>query len=146
MPKMARAWRAMNREPNRPRPAPSELTAPYWEHAARRELVRPLCEDCGRSFFTPQVACPRCLSEAWTWAASSGRGVVYSHSVCHRGPEAGFETPYVLAVVDVEEGWTMLTNVVGCPPADVTIGMAVRVTWMDLGEGVLLPVFEPEDA
>jgi uncharacterized OB-fold protein len=126
---------------SRPPPNPSALTAPFWEHASRRELVRPRCDACGRSFFTPQVACPECLSESWTWTLSSGLGRIYSHTTCHRAPAPGFEVPYVLAVVDLEEGWSMLTDVVECDPADVEIGMAVTVTWLDIGDGFLLPVF-----
>jgi hypothetical protein len=103
--------------------------------------VRPRCDACGRSFFTPQVACPACLSESWTWTLSSGLGCIYSHTTCHRAPAPGFEVPYVLAVVDLEEGWSMLTDVVVCDRADVEIGMAVTVTWLDIGDGFLLPVF-----
>jgi uncharacterized OB-fold protein len=129
---------------SRPRPTPTPLTAPFWEHACRRVLVRPRCDVCGRSFFTPQVACPACLSEAWTWTPSSGVGRVCSHSTCHRAPAPGFDLPYVLGVVDLEEDWSMLTNIVECDPADVEIGMTVTVTWLDIGDGLMLPVFRPE--
>jgi len=105
--------------------------------------VRPLCSQCGTSFFTPQVCCPRCLSEDWTWAESSGRGTVYSYTVCHRAPEPGFDPPYVLAIVDLEEGWSMLSNVVGCDPGDVRTGMAVAVAWERLDDEIVLPVFAP---
>lgn len=129
----------------RPLPVPSELTRPFWESAARGRLVRPLCPSCGSSFFPPQICCPRCLSEDWTWAESSGRGSIYSYTVCHRAPEPGFELPYVLAIVDLEEEWSMLSNIVGCSPETVRIGMTVTVTWQRLDGEVVLPVFEPDD-
>ena len=97
----------------RPRPTPSELTAPFWAAARERRLVRPRCNSCGRSFFTPQVACPVCLSEDWSYVDSAGRGTVYSFTVVHRAPSPALSAPYVLAVVElIDEGWSMLTNVV----------------------------------
>jgi uncharacterized protein len=129
---------------SRPYPTPSELTAPFWAHARRRELVRPRCDECGRNFFPPQVACPACLSEQWTWTLNSGVGHVYSHSTCHRAPAPGFELPYVLAIVDLREGWSMLTNIVECDAQDLQIGMVVTLTWLSIGSSFLLPVFRPE--
>lgn len=109
-------------------PEHGPLTAPFWEAAARGELVRPVCGDCGRSFFTPQVCCPFCLSEMWSYVPSSGRGVVYSATVAHRAPLPGFEAPYQVAIVDLqEEGWHMLCNLTG--PGPTPIGTAVRVTF-----------------
>ena len=89
----------------RPRPRPTELTAEFWRAARRHELVRPRCDACGTSFFTPQIACPACLSERWRYERSSGRGTVYSATVVHRAPLPGLETPYQVAIVDLEEGW-----------------------------------------
>jgi uncharacterized OB-fold protein len=125
--------------PGRPLPAPSELTAGFWAAARRRTLVRPVCDACGHSFFTPQIACPRCLSEAWSYVPSSGRGVVYSATVVHRAPYPGFEPPYELAIVDLEEGWSMLSEIVG-GSAPTPIGAAVAVDWLEAGD-VVLPVF-----
>lgn len=108
-------------------------------------LARPLCVHCDRSFFPPEVCCPGCLAEDWTWADSSGRGAVYSYTVCRRAPEPGFEAPYVLAIVDLEEGWSMLSNVVGCDVDAVQVGMPVAVTWLRLDDEIVLPVFEPAE-
>lgn len=120
------------------------LTRPFWDAAARRQLVRPWCPTCGRSHFTPQLACPHCLSEGWTWEPSVGRGAIYSHTVVHRAPQAGFEVPYVVADVDVDEGWHLMTNVVGCPPTSVHAGQRVRVAWVETTGGTVLPMFEPD--
>lgn len=113
------------------------LTEGFWEAAARGELVRPVCSACGRSFFTPQICCPFCLSEEWTYEPSSGRGVVYSATVAHRAPIPGFEPPYQVAIVDLEEGWHMLCNLTTAEP--VAIGTSVRVVFRD-GKPCFAPV------
>lgn len=128
----------------RPLPEPSVLTQGFWDAAARHELVRPVCGQCGRSFFTPQVACPHCGSEAWTYQPSIGTGTVYSMTVIHRPPLPAFTAPYVLAIIDLDDGWSMLSRVVGCDPESVVIGMRVVVAWDDPAPGVALPVFQPE--
>jgi uncharacterized protein len=128
----------------RPVPVPSALTRGFWEAAARRVLVRPVCDRCGASFFSPQVACPRCLSEAWAYRESTGRGSIYSFTVVHRPPSPAFAPPYVIADVSVDEGWNLLTNVVGCRPDEVRIGQRVAVRWEPVSDDIVLPVFGPE--
>lgn len=129
----------------RPRPEPSALTQPYWDAARRHTLVRPRCNGCGRSFFTPQIACPNCLSQDWDYVPSSGRGTVYSATIVHRAPYPGFESPYHVAIVDLEEGWQMMTNLVGAGDRPVAIGAAVTVDWLPLGDDIVLPVFRLSD-
>jgi uncharacterized OB-fold protein len=127
----------------RARPVPSALTAEFWAAAAEHVLVRPVCRACGHSFFTPQIACPRCLSEQWDYVASSGRGTVYSASVVHRGPSPLIETPYQIGIVDLEEGWSMLSNIVDCGAVSAPIGTEVEVAWLPLDDEIVLPVFAP---
>jgi uncharacterized OB-fold protein len=126
-----------------PRPEPSELTAPFWAAARDHVLVRPRCAACGTSFFTPQIACPACLSEDWSYEPSSGRGLVYSATVVHRAPFPGLETPYQVAIVDLEEGWSMLTNIIGSDVAPAPIGTPVEVAWVDVDAELTLPAFRP---
>lgn len=123
-------------------PVPTDLTRGFWEAARGGVLVRPHCTECGASFFTPQLACPQCLSERWVWEPSTGRGSVYSFTVCHRAPTPGFDVPYVLAIVDLEEGWSMLSNIEGCAASAVRIGMEVEVDWKPVAD-IVLPVFKP---
>jgi uncharacterized OB-fold protein len=123
-------------------PEPSALTAPFWEAAARHVLVRPVCRSCGRSFFTPQAACTFCLSTDWSYEPSSGRGTVYSATLVHRPPFPDMDAPFRLAIVDLDEGWSMLTNLT----ADAGIGDRVHVQWLDVGDRVALPAFTPDDA
>jgi uncharacterized OB-fold protein len=123
--------------------AGGEMTAPFWEAGARRQLVRPVCGSCGRSFFVPQYLCPHCGSEDWAYQPSDGRGVVATYTVVHRAPDPRFETPYVVAVVDLQdEGWSLMTNIVGVAGEDVEIGMPVEVSWIEF-EGDTLPAFTP---
>ena len=129
----------------RPRPEPSDLTRPFWDAAREHRLVRQVCDDCGRSFFTPQIACPSCLSTAWTWTPSTGRGTVYSATVVHRAPYPGFTSPYHVVMVDLEEDWTMLSNLVGTGDHPVALGSAVEVDWLALDDEITLPVFRPAD-
>jgi uncharacterized OB-fold protein len=121
----------------------SELTAPFWAAAREHVLVRPRCRDCGTSFFTPQIACPACLSEDWAYEPSSGRGTVYSATVVHRAPFPGLATPYQVAIVDLEEDWSMLTNIVHAETTPTPIGTPVEVAWVDVDAELTLPAFRP---
>ncbi|GAA1164863.1 OB-fold domain-containing protein [Ornithinimicrobium humiphilum] len=131
-------------EPSRPLPEPTVVTRPFWEAAAQRRLLAPRCRACGRWFFPPHLVCPHCREADWEWAQSSGRGELYSFTVVHRAPQPGFDPPYVLAVVDLEEGFELMTNIVGADPAGLRIGQRVRVTWQEAGD-MVLPVFTPAD-
>ena len=117
------------------------LTDAFWAAAGRRELVRPVCRDCGRSFFTPQIACPGCLSENWAYEPSTGRGRVYSATVVHKPPSPEFVVPFRLGIVDLDEGWSMLAELVGGPDGRLpAIDAPVRVTWTER-DGRVLPAF-----
>ena len=127
----------------RPTPRPNTLSQPFWDSTSRHQLIRPFCQRCARSFFPPQLCCSGCLGTDWTWLPSGGFGVVYSHTTVYRAPMDAFEVPYVLAVVDLEDGFSMMTNIVDTDPDDVRIGMCVAVRWRDL-DGITLPVFAPD--
>lgn len=129
----------------RPRPIPSRLTEEFWAAARRHQLVRPRCEACGRSFFVPQAVCTHCLSENWRYEPSSGRGTVRSATISHRPPFPGIEAPYQLAVIELEEGWTMLSNIVDTVEA-APIGAPVKVTWLDVDDELTLPMFTLEES
>lgn len=121
------------------------LTGDFWAAVDRGQLVRPVCGDCGRSFFVPQFACPQCQSTNWAYEPSSGRGRVYSHTTIHRPPTPAFTAPYVLADVDLEEGWHLLSWIVDCEPDEVSIDMAVSVRFTEGPDGLRLPAFAPEE-
>jgi uncharacterized OB-fold protein len=131
-------------ENGRPVPEPTPLSAPFWRAAADGVLVVQRCQDCGRLEWTPQVACSRCLTETLQWARMSGRGTVYSFSVVHRPQTPAFPAPYVVAIVELEEGVRMLTDLVGVHPEQVRIGQPVAVAF-DTTAPVALYHFAPVD-
>lgn len=119
------------------------MTAPFWDSARRGTLLVPECESCGRRHWDPEAACPYC-GGAWRWETSPGTGNVYSFTVVSRGASPDFEVPYVLALVDLDDGWTIKTNLVDVAEADIAIGMRVRVAFQPLDDEITLPFFAPD--
>ncbi|SRR6266487_227718 len=126
-----------------PLPKPDKDSQTYWDAARRHELVLQRCGECNRFRFYPRLICPYCLSYQFEWRRASGRGAIYSFTVIHRPPSPAFRdrVPYVLALIDLEEGVRMMSNVVDCDPRAVGIGMAVEVTFDDITEEITLPKF-----
>jgi uncharacterized OB-fold protein len=122
-------------------PVPTDLSREFWAAAAEHRLVVPCCASCGSRFFPPERLCPSCASADWEYAASAGAGTVAGFTVVHRAPSPDFETPYVLAVVDLDDGASMLTNLVDTDPESVSVGMPVRVAFADQPHAGALPVF-----
>jgi uncharacterized OB-fold protein len=132
-----------------PLPVPTPESRPFWEAARRHELALPRCRACGRMHFFPRAACPHCLSGDLEWRRVSGRGRLHTFTVVHRGlRNFPLGTPYVLAVVELDEGPRMMTNLVGVDPdpAKIRIGMAVEVAFDDVTPEVALPRFRPGGA
>ncbi len=118
--------------------------APYWEGVALGELRYQECLDCHQAIFFPRSVCPNCLSQKLEWRKSAGRGEVYAFTVVHRPPSAFVErVPYVVALVNLEEGFRVMTNVVECPVEQVRVGMKVQVVFGQGVEGQPLPYFRP---
>ncbi len=133
----------------RPVPQPTEISRPFWEATRRGELRVQRCGDCGRMWWTPQLACPECLSERYEWARVSGRATLYSWSVVHRPADPvafADEIPYVVAIVQLEEGPHMLTNVVGCEPGELRARMPLEVAFEPLTDEITLYKFRPAAA
>jgi uncharacterized OB-fold protein len=125
-----------------------EITAesrPFWDGCRRHELLVQRCRVCGTFQHYPRGICARCWGADLEWRPSAGRGAVYTFTVVHRSQAPGFKErlPYVLAYVELEEGVQVLTNLVGCAPGEVAIGMPVRVTFEDVTPEVSLPRFVP---
>ena len=129
----------------RPNPRPDADTAPFWEGCAEGVLRFQRCAACGRIRWPASFLCPGCHGSRATWEPSRGTGTVYSFVVYHVAFHPGFkeELPYVVALVDIEEGPRMLSNIRGCPPEEVHIGMRVELAWEKRGDGHKLPVFQP---
>lgn len=126
-----------------PLPRPTALSRPHWDGCKAGVLRVQRCRDCGHFVFIPQPLCTRCQSEALEWVTSSGRGTVYSFTVVERPPRPAFETPYVVAIVELEEGWHMLTNLVDVAPEAVEVGMRVTPRFRAMSDDVTLPYFGP---
>ena len=129
----------------KPLPRVDEETKGFWEACRRHELYLQRCRECGEVRYYPRALCPSCLSDRTEWLRSSGKGSVYTFTVTHQNQSAGFRDalPYVLAYVELAEGVRMLTNIVGCAPDQVRIGMPVEVTFDDVTPDVTLPKFKP---
>ena len=126
-------------------PAVDWQTRPYWEGCGRGELVLQRCGACGTVQHRPRGLCASCLSSELTHFVASGRGTVHTFTVTHQNGMPGFRDacPYVLAYVELAEGPRLMTNVVGCAPERVAIGMPVRADFVPTGEGLGVPRFVP---
>jgi uncharacterized protein len=121
--------------------ASSQVSVPFWEGCRSEELRYQRCETCGASNFPPTEHCRQCLSPEVHWKQGGGVGEIYSWTVVHRPVTAEFEPPYAPAIVTLDEGYQMLTNVIGVAPDDLAVGMRVRVQFHAVGPDVTLPYF-----
>jgi uncharacterized protein len=126
-------------------PRPSPESQPFWDGLRRHELLVQRCGACGRCFFPPSNRCQHCWSDDVAWEPVSGRGRLFSFTVFHRAyaAELADQLPYVVGIVELEEGPRLITNVVGCAPADVRVDMPVEVAFDDLTDEVTLHAFRP---
>jgi uncharacterized OB-fold protein len=126
-----------------PVPTITPEAAPYWEGARRGKLLLQRCGACGALRFYPRTLCPSCWSDRVEWTEASGRGSVHSFTVIHRAPTPAFasQVPYVVALIDLQEGPRMMANVIGDGARDLRIDDAVRVTFEQRAGGFMLPQF-----
>lgn len=130
----------------RPLPRPDDpLTAEYFDHCAKGKLCFQRCDGCNRWRHVPRIMCAHCGSDQWEWQESSGRGHVFSWTVCHQAMHPGFadEVPYAVAVIELDEGVRMVSGIRGIDPGDLELDLPVRVTFVAVDDGVSLPYFEP---
>lgn len=133
----------MNDHP-RPLPPVSDLARPFWEAARRHELLIQQCRACGSRIFFPKARCPQCLSHDLEWIRASGRGKVYSFSRIYAAPpQFMHDGPYVAAIVELEEGVRMFSNIVDCDAGAVHCDMPVTVMFEKVTEEITLPKFRP---
>ena len=117
----------------------------YWKGGARGELTFLRCGDCRTWIHPPSPVCPSCLSRRLEPAAVSGRARLLTWTVNHHRWIPGFEPPYVIAIVEIEEqpGLRVTTNLVNCTPEELRIDLPVRVLFEERDGGIFLPLFEP---
>lgn len=132
-------------EYQKPLPAPTPDTQPFWDYCRRHELRMQKCTRCGDIRFPPSMVCPKCHSVENSWVELSGRGKVFSFVVFHYVYNKAFsqEVPYTAAAIELEEGPRMLSNITGCRPDEVKIGMPVAVHFEDITDQFALPKFKP---
>lgn len=126
-----------------PVPVPNADSLPYWNAARERRLLIRKCNACAALHFMPRHLCPVCWSDQLEWIESKGTGSVHSFTVIRRAPMPAFAplTPYVVALIDLDEGPRMIANVIGEDALSVAIGDRVKVTFEDRGEGAMIPQF-----
>ncbi len=123
-----------------PAPTLNEGDAPYFEGAAQGKLMTKYCNDCKKYHHFPRPMCPHCHSTNTEWREAKGTGTVYSVSVTR----AAGPVPYALAYVTLDEGPTMITNIVDCDLDTIQIGQKVKVTFKPTDDPkVLVPMFKP---
>ena len=138
----------MTETPRKPKPRPAPESLPYWQAAKEHRLALPKCEDCSQFWFPPSRTCPHCLSTNFSFQNVSGRGKVFSFVTFHRVYRPAFaeDVPYVVALVELEEGPRVLTNILGVTHEDVRCEMPVEVVFDDYDEDIAIPKFRPISA
>lgn len=127
-----------------PKPISNADSAPYWQGARESKLLIRKCNACGELHFMPRHVCPHCWSDDLQWIEASGKGTVHSYSIIRRASDPRFAdlVPYVVALVDLEEGPRMMANVLGDNALDTKIGDALTLIFEDRGDGDQLPQFQ----
>ena len=135
----------MSETPKKPVPRPAPESLPYWQAAAAHRLEIPQCEACGGPWFPPSRTWPLCLSPKVRFSQVSGRGKVFSFVIYDRvyHPSFAEDVPYVVALIELEEGPRIVSNVIGIAPDDVRCEMPVEVWFDDVADGVAVPKFRP---
>jgi uncharacterized OB-fold protein len=124
------------------------MFTPLWDGTARNELLLQRCSACGAFRHPPSPICQNCLSDRAEWVPASGRGTVYTFAVVRQALGRGWEekVPYVVAVIELDEGPRFLSNVVNVDPDTVRIGLPVEVTYVERTDAPTLPLFQPRSA
>jgi uncharacterized OB-fold protein len=128
-------------------PAFTPLTEPYWAGARRGELLIQRCSQCSHVWHPPLPRCPKCHSALVSWDPVSGRGRVYTYTVAYHATHVAMKdrVPYIVALIQLDEGPRVLTNLVHCTEEQVKVDMPVRVLFEPLTDEVWLPQFEPDN-
>lgn len=132
-------------EYRKPLPQPNENSRPFWEGTRAHELRLQRCRQCGKHIFYPRAVCPSCLSERLEWVTAGGEGKIYSYTVVRRAMHPAFQddVPYVLAIVELDEGPRLTTNIVAAALDEVRVDMRVRAAYDDVTPEITLLKFAP---
>ena len=129
----------------KPRPMNETLSKPFWEATKRHELVLPRCSTCSKIFFYPREQCPNCYSSDLDWTQVSGKGRLYTFTVVHQTAHPAFqpESPHIYAIIQLNEGPRMPSNLIGCDIEDARIDMPVEAVFDDASDEYTLVKFRP---
>jgi uncharacterized OB-fold protein len=129
----------------KPLPVIDPESQPYWTGLREQRLLIKRCRDCGRHHHYPRELCPHCGSDALEWVQAKGTGTVYTFTVARRpaGPAFKADTPYVVAIVELDEGPRMMSTLVGIDPDQVRIGLKLAVRYEAVTPEITLPRFAP---
>lgn len=132
-------------EYKKPLPVVQPWSKEFWEGARKHKLLIQECQDCKAKIFYPRQYCSECWSSNLGWVEASGKAKIFTHTITMAGVEQKFaeDLPYVLAIVNIEEGIRMMTKIVECDPEEVSIGMDVEVVFEDITDEFSLPFFRP---
>jgi uncharacterized OB-fold protein len=133
---------------NKPVPVPQGESDVYWDKAKEHELWLRSCNECGNAYFYPRDISPCCFSKDTTWVQASGNATLFTYAIVHRAPHPGWYpdgVPFVPAIVELEEGPKMATNIVidDPTPENLQIGMPLKVVFEDITDKIALPKFAP---
>ena len=131
--------------PSKPLPGIDEENRPFWEYCKKHELRVQKCGNCGTLRYPITSICPNCMSMDFEWAKMSGKGKVYSFAIIRRASHPAFanEIPYTVAIIQLDEGPRLESNVIGIDPQQVKVDMPVEVVFDDLSDEISLPKFKP---
>jgi len=131
-------------EAARAKPKPTPETQHFWDGTQAGELRLQRCDACASVYFPPRPFCPSCASRKVSVFKASGKGKLYSYVIHHR-PAPGFTPPYSIAVVELDEGPRLMTNIIDCPqtPEALELDMKVEVAFEKLDDKISLPLFRP---
>ena len=126
-------------------PQPDLETQPFWDATRDGRLLIKRCTACGQFHFYPRPFCPHCWSDAMEWVEANGRATLYTWSVVHRNDLPPFtdRVPYVAAIVDLDEGPRMMTNVVDCDFDALQVGMQLQAVFHPISDDVTIVQFRP---
>jgi uncharacterized OB-fold protein len=132
-------------EPARARPKPTPETQHFWDGTQAGELRLQRCDACASVYFPPRPFCPSCASRKVSVFKASGKGKLYSYVINHRPAAPGFTPPYAIAVVELDEGPRMMSNIIDCPqtPEALELDMKLEVAFEKLDDKITLPLFRP---
>ncbi len=124
-------------------PRPTALSQPYWDSCRQGVLLLQQCQECGDFQFYPRIMCSSCGGDDLHWQAVSGKGSVASYTIVRRGITADYPAPYVVALIDLQEGPRMMSSLIGVAAESVRVGLPVEVTFTDWSDEIAVPEFRP---